>query len=304
MQKAVRPICRQRGVRKRAPGIRTKTDRGAAGKFYPALRGSQPEFRPSFSTLLATMSAVRRTLSLCIGILVLSTQVVHAQTVRPKANNYQMPTDVQAVGGGEEAVSTFYMLDDTIGESNIGFGRSNTYDLNAGYRQTVSDAYLSISCDDSTDLGTLTPTGQKTGNISCTVITDAEAGYNLAWVVATGSGGTNTGYLINEFENTIAPFNPTVVGTPQTWSITNNDARWGGRLSSTSTDTDSKWGTDSVSEKYLNVGTGSYTVVSRNTRTSVSGSTEVLQFRAEIGSTKIQAPGLYKATVTLTASAL
>ncbi len=215
-----------------------------------------------------------------------------------------MPSDVQAVGGGEAAKSTLYMLDDTVGEANIGPSRSNTYDLNAGYRQTVADAYIALTCDDTTDLGTLVSTGQKTGNISCTVITDAEAGYNLAWVVSTGSGGTSTGYLISELENTIAPFTPTVAGTPQTWSVANNDARWGGRLSSTSTDTDVKWGTDSVSEKYLNVGTGSYTIVSRATRTSVSGSIELLQMRAEIGSTKVQALGTYKATVTLTASAL
>lgn len=215
-----------------------------------------------------------------------------------------MPSDVQAVGGGEEAQSTLYMLDDTIGEANIGFGRSDTYDLNAGYRQTVSDAYLALTCDDSTNLGTITPTGQKTGTVSCTVITDAEAGYSLAWIVATGSGGTNTGYLINELEQTIAPLQPSVAGTPETWSVASNDARWGGRLSSTSTDTDVKWGTDNSSEKYLNVGTGSYTVVSRSARTAVAGSTEVFQFRAEVGATKIQPPGTYKGIVTMTASAL
>lgn len=231
-------------------------------------------------------------------------QTLYAQNIRPKATNYQMPTDVQAVGGGEAAKSTFYILDDTIGEANIGPSRSTTYDLNAGYRQTVADAFIALSCDDSTDLGTLAITGQRTGNVSCTVITDAEAGYSLAWIITTGSGGTNTGYLINEVESTIAPFKPTVAGTPQTWSVSANDARWGGRLSSTSTDTDVKWGTDSVDEKYLNVGTGSYTVVSRSTRTSISGSTQILQFRAEIGATAIRSPGVYRATVVLTASAL
>jgi hypothetical protein len=242
--------------------------------------------------------------SLLAGIAFLGIQVAHAQNVRPKANNYQIPTDVQAVGGGEAAKSTFYILDDTIGEANIGPSRSDNYDLNAGYRQTVADAFISLDCGDSTDLGTVAITGQKTGNVSCTVITDAEAGYSLAWVVTTGSGGTNTGYLINELESTIAPFKPTVAGTPQTWSVFTNDARWGGRLSSTSTDTDVKWGTDSVDEKYLNVGTGSYTIVSRSSRTAIGGSTEVLQFRAEIGSSAVRSPGVYQATVTLTASAL
>jgi hypothetical protein len=247
---------------------------------------------------------MRHSVSVIIVLTACVTHTAYAQTVRPSTDNYQMPTDVQAVGGGEAAKSTLYILDDTIGEANIGPSRSTTYDLNAGYRQTVADAFLSIDCDDLTDLGQINGTGQQDGSISCTIITDAEAGYALAWLVATGSGGTNTGYLISETEQTIAPFTPTVVGTPQTWSVAVNDARWGGRLSSTSTDTDVKWGTDSVDEKYLNVGTGSYTVVSRTSRTSLAGSTEVLQFRAEIGPQKVQLPGVYEATVTLTASAL
>jgi hypothetical protein len=255
---------------------------------------------PAYSILIA----VRRTVHIIIVLGLFIVQVANAQTVRPESTNYWMPSDVQPVGGGEAAKSTYYILDDTIGEANIGPNRSDNFDLNAGYRQTVNDAFLSLDCTDLVNIGTLTISGQKTGNISCTVITDADAGYSLSWRVATGSGGTATGYLINENEEVIAPFTPTVAGTPQTWSVAATDARWGGRLSSASTDTDVKWGTDSSSEKWLNVGTGSYTVVSRGTRTSVSGSTETFQFRAEIGSQKIQPAGTYRATVTLTASAL
>jgi len=247
---------------------------------------------------------VHRTGYILIVLSLLIVRVANAQTVRPKASNYVMPTDVQAVGGGEAAKSTFYILDDTVGEAGIGAGRSTNYDLQAGYRQAVADAYLAFSCDDSTDLGTFSITGQRTGSVSCNVVTDAEAGYSLVWEVRTGSGGTNTGYLINERENVIAPFTPSVAGTPETWFVTSNDARWGGRLSSTSTDTDVKWGTDTSSEKWLNVGTGSYAIVSRSSRTALVGSTEVIQFRAEIGAIKIQPPGIYEATVILTAAAL
>lgn len=277
---------------------------GAAGESYPCLKASQQEFWGYRQDLPARIPAVRHTLTLIAGLLLLSGQIAYAQTTRPKATNYQMPSDVQAVGGGEAAKSTLYKLDDTIGEANVGPSGSTNYTLTAGYRQAVADAYISMACTPTVNLGTLTITGQKTGNVSCTVITDAEAGYALSWAVRTGSGGTNTGYLISELENTIAPFHPSVAGTPETWSVANNDARWGGRLSSTSTDTDSKWGTDGGSENYLNVGTGSYTVVSRASRTSVSGSSEVFQFRAEIGSAKIQPAGTYQATVVFTASAL
>lgn len=236
-----------------------------------------------------------------IGLAFLITQVAHAQTVRPRADTYWMPSDVQPTGGGEAAKSTLYRLDDTIGESNIGFGRSNTYDINAGYRQVT---VLAFACDDAASLGTIAFAGQKTATTTCSVITDADAGYALSWRVTTGSGGTNTGYLINEIEDVIAPFDPTVEGTPQTWTVADVDARWGGRLSSASDDTDVKWGTDNASEKWLNVGTGSYTIVTRSSRTEVTGSSELVQFRAEVGAQKIQSPGTYRSAVEITAAAL
>jgi|GEM_PF-6548407 len=123
------------------------------------------------------------------GSVLVCAQMAHAQTVRPKASNYQMPTDVQAVGGGEGATSTFYILDDTIGEANIGPSRSTTYDLNAGYRQTVADAYIALSCDDTADMGTIMLSGRANGSATCTVITDADAGYALSW--RAGTNNTN-----------------------------------------------------------------------------------------------------------------
>lgn len=123
-------------------------------------------------------------------------QVANAQTVRPKASNYVMPTDVQAVGGGEAAKSTFYILDDTIGEANIGAGRSDNYDLQAGYRQTSDNAYIAMNCDDSADMGTISFSGQANGSATCTVTTDADAGYSLSW----RAGTNNTNGLVGHWK--------------------------------------------------------------------------------------------------------
>lgn len=250
------------------------------------------------------LTAVHRTGYTLIVLSLLIVQVASAQTVRPQSDNYRMPSDVQPVGGGEAAKSTFYILDDTIGEANIGPSRSDTFALDAGYRQTVAPAYIAMNCTDGIDIGEITLTGQATGSGSCTIVTDADAGYALTWGVLTGSGGTHTGYLISQNEDVIAPFAPAVAGTPDDWSVAQNDARWGGRLSSDSTDTDAQWGTDDASEKWLNVGTGSYTVVSRSSRTDDDGSEQIIQFRVEIGAQKIQSSGLYTSSVVLTASAL
>lgn len=122
---------------------------------------------------------MRRTAAIVIGTFFLVTQV-YAQT-RPRATNYMIPTDVQAVGGGEAAKSTKYLLDDTIGEANIGDSRSNTYELNAGYRQTAQNVYITANCTDTVTLPGISLTGQATGSGSCVVTTDNEAGYALSW---------------------------------------------------------------------------------------------------------------------------
>jgi hypothetical protein len=250
---------------------------------------------------------VRRALLIVLGLGVVVAQAHAQQLQRAKTTNYQIPSDVVSSGEGDGAKSTNYLLDDTIGETIVGFGRSANFDDNSGYRQPDGGTFLSLSCDDVTDLGTITFSGQATADNTCTVITDSDAGYSLAWQVRTGSGGAFTGYLISTTSphtDVIAPFDPTIDGTPQTWTVPANDARWGGRLRSSSTDTDVKWGTDGISDKWLNVGTGSYVTVSRSSRTSVLGSTEIFQYRTEVVPNAIVPNGLYQVTVTLTASSL
>lgn len=127
-----------------------------------------------------------------VAIITLSAMLVttvHAQQLRPESSNYAIPTDVQAVGGGETAKSTNYLLDDTIGEANIGDSRSDNYDLNAGYRQTTQ-AYIALACDNTIDMGTITLTGQADGEGECTVTTDNEGGYALSW-----NSGANEGLV-------------------------------------------------------------------------------------------------------------
>lgn len=210
------------------------------------------------------------------------------------STNYQIPKDVQGSGGGDEAKSTNYTLVDTLGEGAIGPSGSTNYGLNAGYRQP--DDYVSLNCTSPVALGTVNFRGQMTGTTTCTVITDALAGYSLSWQAATAAMISGS--------NSLNAFTPTVANTPSTWTVASGTGAWGGRLQSASTDSAVEWGTDSSSEKWLNVATSSRTIVSRSTRTSVSGSTEYVQFRAEVGSTAIQPDGSYSVTVTLTAVSL
>lgn len=95
-----------------------------------------------------------------------------------------------------------------------------------------------------------------------------------------------------------------LAGVPQSWDVPSDDAHWGARLKSTSDDTDLRWGTDNVSEKWLPVGDGAYTIVTRGTATPFAGSVERIEYSVEIGGAAVVPAGTYQATVTYTASAL
>lgn len=217
------------------------------------------------------------------------------------SNDYKLRPDVVDSGGADWSKSSNYRLSDSIGEAVIGHGAANEYSIDSGYRQPAAADIISISCASSVPLGTVVGTGQRTGSGACVVYTDAYNGYQMGWRVHAGSGGTLTGYLISQSEDVISPFTPGTANVPDTWSVAGADSEWGGRVRSTSTDTAAEWGVDGASEKWLNVGTGSTrTIVSRNSATALAGSTEIIQFRAEIGASHFQVNGTYQATVTFT----
>jgi hypothetical protein len=209
------------------------------------------------------------------------------------SNNYRVPSDVQAVGGGDGAKSGNYVLLDTIGEGNISTGTSTNYSINAGYRQTT---YLSLSGPATVNVGTIVGTGQQTGSGIWLVTTDATAGYSLSWQATAAN--------MTAGSDSVAPFTPTTVNVPDTWTIAAADSEWGGRVSSTSTDTETEWGTDLGTEYWLNVSTTPRVIVDRATRTPIAGSSEKIFFRGEVGTSKIQPTGIYTVTVILTAVSL
>jgi hypothetical protein len=209
--------------------------------------------------------------------------------------------DVVDSGGNDWSKSGNYRLSDSIGEAVIGHGAANEYTLNSGYRQPSAAESISVTCSATAAMGSVVGTGQRTASGTCIVLTDAYNGYQLGWKVRAGSGGTLTGYLISQNEDYIGPFTPPVANVPATWSVAGADSEWGARVRSNSTDTAAEWGVDGVSDKWLNVGTGSTrTIISRNSATPLAGSTEIIQFRAEIGGSHFQASGDYLTTVTFT----
>ena len=167
---------------------------------------------------------------------------------------------------------------------------------------------------DSGDTGELNSTVTiGTNAVRCNVRTNNSAGYTLAWQAATGSGGASTGYMINQFEDTLTPFRYTQAdGTtaPTAWDATAvpaTVAAWGGRLADSSaghTSAPISWGADAASsEKWMAVSSGStVTIAQENTETANGGSNNDIGFRVQVGGSKIQPSGTYQATVTFTAT--
>lgn len=214
------------------------------------------------------------------------------------SDDFLIPADV--VGGGGVGRSDRYILSDSIAEPVIGEGTSDDYKLQSGYLAGTGPlTVLSIGCaTDAVHLGSLLLGQSATSTVSCVVVS-SDLGYQLRWQVPAGSGGTATGSLINQRNQTIGPFNPTVENVPATWSIGPTDAAWAGRIGSSSTDAEAEWGIDNSSEKWLNISPDGRTIISRSTPTTNGGSTIDLHIRAGVGASSNQPDGTYRTSVSL-----
>ena len=221
---------------------------------------------------------------------------------------------------GIAAAATLYLALALLAEPVSGFlARAASATGSTVVNLTVVST-TSISCSSSVSITTSTgaTTGQYHGTggtyAKCTVVTSNSQGYTLRWVITTGSGGYGTGHL-NSMNVTggqpdkILAYKPASAGTPETFAAPNGanpatTSRWAARVKSASTTTGGagkNWGTDGSSENWLNVGTGAQvSLVSRATETS--GDTELIQFKAYIGSSSAQPSGTYRATVVITAN--
>ena len=242
---------------------------------------------------------------------------------------------------GVSAMVSLYLLAAFVAEPLRGFAAAaNENDNKVSVTVTSS---ISITCDDENGdsngdndnltLGSIT-TGGDTGlyatsrDYKCNVQTNDSGGYYISWVVDTGSGGASTGYMISQFEDTIAPFRANAtdnndaltaaVSWPSTGEVDANEAAWGARLSSTSASftedhssvqiTSTEWGGagsdgDSANEEWARVASGTAVIFASSTdEPTDSGDDHYIGFRAEIGSSRQQATGVYEVLVDFTAT--
>jgi len=217
------------------------------------------------------------------------------------SENYAISSDVIGSGGGYGS-SENYASGDTLGESVVGDGTSETYSGWQGFWTPDIEATISVACDASVIMGPILGTGQSSlvaNSATCTVITNNPNGYQLDW--------KSDPEDMTSGADVISAYTPGVAGTPETWSVSDSVAEWGGHLGSLSTTADTgTWGSaDSyIGGKWLNISGINTQIVQRNSATSLSGDEEILWFGAEVGSNAFQPTGTYTTDVTVTAVTL
>jgi len=193
---------------------------------------------------------------------------------------------------------------------------------------------LSLTCSASSTLGTAVGSGTSgTGAMAtayCTPITNNAQGYTLSWIIQSGSGAPaihanctstapcyGTGHLLSNnvtsgYPDVIKAFDRKLshVNNPgrfdQTTILSGSGSRWAARLRGNSDTTGGAsvvWGTDGALEGFLNVATGAtVNIAKRNNPTSGAGDLEHFLFKVVIPSSSFQPTGVYKATISFTAT--
>ncbi|MDO9509787.1 MAG: hypothetical protein Q7J14_00700 [Candidatus Magasanikbacteria bacterium] len=151
---------------------------------------------------------------------------------------------------------------------------------------------LSLTCDVSTSTMLSAISGMTGGSATssrgCLVKTSYINGYSLTAKVSTNPALTKVSSSTISFAN--------YTGVSTTWTVGATAAEFG--FSTT--------GTHAINaDKWLPFdGTTATTIASYGAVTSFAGVTTTMQYKAEVGNTKIQTSGLYRAWVTITATTL
>lgn len=230
---------------------------------------------------------------------------VHAQM---SSTQYRIETDSINVGGGDDATSTSYGLQDTIGEIGTGRSTSTSYGLSAGYRQML-ESYIALSTTGdvimSPSLGGITG-GTANGSLTATVTTDNGAGYMLSITASTSPAMQSAGGDI------IADYQAAGADPDFSFTVGTSEAFLG--ISPEGTDVVSRYrdngatcntgNGDTVNACWDALSTSPQNIATSGTANHPTGQNTVLRFRVGIGANANQPAGEYYATTTITALTL
>jgi len=223
------------------------------------------------------------------------------------STKYKIQSDSINVGGIDTGVSSRYGLLDTIGEVATGDSETEKYLLRAGYRQ-MDEIYLAMTAASdvfmSPSLGGVTG-GTSNGSTSFTVKTDSPSGYQVTITASTSPALQSSADSFADYV--------TAGATPDfTFLISNGTSAFGftpegDDIAPAYKDNGGDCGAgdaDASDKCWDGLSTSPKVIVSRSSANHPSGVLTTLKFQAEVKSPKLQLPGTYTATTTITTTAL
>lgn len=236
-----------------------------------------------------------------------ATAISLAHSYVASSSNYVLQSDSVNFGGGY-STSSSYKIQDTLGEIGSGLFSSSTMIMNGGYQAMPLDIYLAItSPDDPIMSAAINGVGGGASNGSSTwhIQTDNPAGYELSVKVDTSPAMTSGA-------NSFADYTPSFSSPDYAWNTPVTESRFGFSPEG-----------DDILDDFLDNGvscgvgaldtadacwtgfTTSNQVISRSTLPNYpTGASTTIKFRSEVGSSKAQQSGTYRANVTVTAVTL
>ncbi len=230
--------------------------------------------------------------------------LVNAETM--SSSNYKVEIDSINFGGGR-SVSGSYTIEDSAGEIATGFSTSTNFGIHAGYQQnSLYNLYVVPASN-----VTMAPAipgltgGTANGQTSLTVTTDNPAGYTTT-ISAEDSPALNTSH------DSFADYLP--AGLVPDYSFANSSTNSSFAFTPEGTDIDSRYknsglvcgvgASDTADACWDGLSTSARTIAVRNSNNNPAGTVTTIKFRAESGSSHVQADGTYTATTTITVIAL
>ncbi len=206
--------------------------------------------------------------------------------------------------GGVRSTSGSFTIEDTLGESATGLSSSTNYTMQAGYQQ-MQTVYIAITSASnvtmSPSLGGVTG-GTSNGSTNFTVTTDDIAGY-------TGTIAASTSPALQSSIDSFADYVP-ATSNPD-FTFTNAAASSSFAFTPQGTDIATRYKDDGVSACgtgssdtanacWDGLSTSATTFLNRTSANQPSGTVITLNFRAAVGTSRIQKDGSYVATSTIT----
>ncbi|MBP6942439.1 MAG: hypothetical protein KBB55_00135 [Candidatus Buchananbacteria bacterium] len=242
------------------------------------------------------------------GLLLLLFSLVAVATVNAavmSSPSYELEADSINIGGDELASSSQYLIQDTVGEAGTGASTGGAYSIEAGYRSSIVNTFISMS--DSGDFELSPPLGGITGgtangSTTVSVLTNNPSGYALYIKTETTPALTSDTDEISDYvpAGAVPDYNFSIPSAAAVFGFSPE----GADIVADFLDDGNDCGvgsSDAVDRCWQGLDTVDQLIASRPTSNNPTPSETVIKFQVGIDSGRNLTAEIYRATTTVTA---